>query len=102
MVSQLMHSPYQEHLETVFQILHYLKATPEKGLFFGKNEKRGIEVYANADWASSIKDRRSTSRHCTFIEGNLITWRSKEQTVVARSSAEVEFRSMAKGVCEVL
>ena len=37
-----------------------------------------------------------------FVEGNLVTWRSKKQKVVARSSAEAEYRGMAHGVCELL
>ncbi|KAI3447048.1 hypothetical protein Pfo_003713, partial [Paulownia fortunei] len=40
--------------------------------------------------------------YCTFLGGNLVTWRSKKQNVVARSSAEAEFRAMAQGVCELL
>ncbi|XP_024019489.1 uncharacterized protein LOC112091033 [Morus notabilis] len=57
--------------------------------------RRGIEVYTDADWAGSIIDRRSTSGYRTFLWGNLVTWRSKKQSVVARSRAEAEFRSMA-------
>lgn len=34
--------------------------------------------------------------------GNLVTWRSKKQKVVALSSAEAEFRGIAKGLCELL
>jgi len=49
-----------------------------------------------------VTDRRSTSGYCTFVGGNLVTWRSKKQNVVARSSAEAEFRSLAHGICEVL
>ena len=59
-------------------------------------------VYTDADYAGSLVDRRSSSRYCTFLGGNLVTWRSKKQNVVARSSAESEFRSMAMGVCELL
>jgi len=50
----------------------------------------------------SLKDRRSTSGYCTFVGGNLVTWRSKKQSVVARSSAEAEYRAMAQGVCEII
>ncbi|GKA31251.1 hypothetical protein Tco_0717556 [Tanacetum coccineum] len=34
--------------------------------------------------------------------GNLVTWRSKKQKVVALSSAEAEFRGIARGITEVL
>ena len=47
-------------------------------------------------------DRRSTSGYCTFLGGNLVTWRSKKQNVVARLSAESKFRAIAQGLCELL
>ncbi|RVW73986.1 Retrovirus-related Pol polyprotein from transposon RE1 [Vitis vinifera] len=101
-VSQFMHSPYEVHLEAIYRILRYLKSTPGKGLFFKKSEQKTIEAYTDADWAGSVTDRRSTSGYCTYIWGNLVTWRSKKQSVVARSSAEAEYRAMAHGVCEIL
>ena len=101
-VSQFMHSPSAKHMEAVIRILKYLKGTPGRGLFFSKNPNRGIEVFTDADWAGSPDDRRSTSGYCTFVFGNLVTWRSKKQSVVARSSAEAELRATALGICEVL
>ena len=47
-----------------------------------------MDAYSDADWAGAIDDRRSTSGYFTFVGGNLVTWRSKKQNVVARSSAE--------------
>ena len=47
-------------------------------------------------------DRRSTTGYCTFLGGNLVTWRNKKQNVVARSFAESKFRAIAQGLCELL
>ncbi|RVW12523.1 Retrovirus-related Pol polyprotein from transposon TNT 1-94 [Vitis vinifera] len=48
------------------------------------------------NWAGNIIDRRSTSGYCYFVWENLVTWRSKKQSVVARSSAEAEYRALAQ------
>ena len=97
-----MHAPSGEHMEAIHRILRYLKGTPGKGLFFRNTAERSIEVYTDADWASSVDDRRSTSGYCSLILGNLVTWRSKKQIVVARSSVEVELRAVTHGMCEIL
>ncbi|XP_073041799.1 uncharacterized protein [Primulina eburnea] len=101
-VSQFMHSLGSEHFETVYRILRYMKRTPGKGLLFKRRGHLQVEAYTDADWAGSLTDRRSTSGYCSFLGGNLVTWRSKKQNVVARSSAEAEFRSLAHRICEVL
>ena len=69
---------------------------------FSKNDHLRVEGYTDVDWAGNITDRKSTSGYFTFVGGNLVTWRSKKQKVVALSSAEAEFRGMAKGLCELL
>ncbi|WJZ84247.1 hypothetical protein VitviT2T_003860 [Vitis vinifera] len=99
-VSQFMNNPTEKHMTAVIRILRYLKMTPGKGLFFQRTTKKEIEIFSDADWAGSVTDRRSTSGYCSFVWGNLVTWRSKKQSVVARSSAEAEFHAMAQGICE--
>ena len=61
-----------------------------------------MKVYIDSNYVGSIVGRSSTTGNCMFLGGNLVTWRSKKQNVVARSSAEAEFRAMAPGVCELL
>ncbi|RDY02259.1 putative mitochondrial protein, partial [Mucuna pruriens] len=90
-VSQFMHDPKERNLQAVERILQYLKASLGKGLLFRKEGTLSMEIYTNVDYVGSIVDRRSTFRYYMFLGGNLVTWRSKKQNMVARSSVEVEF-----------
>lgn len=53
-----------------------------------------IVACSDADYAGSRSNQRFTIDYCTFIGGNLVSWRSKLQNVVSRSSAEAEYRTM--------
>ena len=101
-VSRFMQDPRVTHMEAVLRILKYLKSAPGRGILFSNHGHLRIEAYTDADWAGCPDDRRSTTGYCTFVGGNLVTWKSKKQKVVALSSAEAEYRAMAKGVCELL
>jgi hypothetical protein len=65
------------------------------------NNSNEICGYSDADWAGSY-DRKSTTGYCTFVGGNLVTWKSKKQNVIARSSAEAEYRAMASTTSELI
>ena len=72
-------------------------------MLYENKDHTQIVGYSDADWAGSPTDRRSTSRYCVLIEGNLISWKSKKQNVVvARSSAEAEYRAMTLATCELI
>jgi Reverse transcriptase (RNA-dependent DNA polymerase) len=86
-ISQFMHTPRTSHLDAVNRILRYLKGTPGKGILMKNNNSNTLCGYSDADWAENF-DRKSTTGFCTFVGGNLVTWNSKKQNVVARSSAE--------------
>ena len=102
-----MHAPRVPHMQAVDRVLRYLKSCPGKGLLFSRHNHMKIKAYTDADWAGAVADRRSTSGYCVFVGGNLVTWHlvtwhSKKQPVVTRSSVEAEFRSMANGVSELI
>ena len=66
-ISQFMHSPNEKHMRAIVRILQYLKRIPGKGLMFKKRDNAYVEASTDADWASCIDDRRSTSGYCTFV-----------------------------------
>ena len=101
-VSRFMHAPNESHMKVVYRILRYLKSSPGKGFYFAKNVNLEVMGYGDADWAGDKSDGKSTLGYFTFVGGNLITWRSKKQKLVSRSSAKAEFRGMVHGVCELL
>ncbi|XP_071704209.1 secreted RxLR effector protein 161-like [Rutidosis leptorrhynchoides] len=101
-VSQFMHQPQVHHLEAAMRIIRYLKKTPGHGVVFKKNGHLEAQIYTDASWAGEKGDRRSTSGFFTIVGGNLVAWNSKKQNVVSLSSAESEFRGIAKGVVEAL
>ncbi|XP_070675774.1 secreted RxLR effector protein 161-like [Malus domestica] len=92
----------EDHMAAVMRILSNLKGVPGKGLILRKHGHLEVKGYTDAGWAGNITDRRSTSGYFTFVGGNLVTWRSKKQNVVARSTAEAKYRGMAHGICELL
>ena len=61
-----------------------------------------IETFTDPDWAGSKTNRRSTTGYCALDGGNLVSWKSKTQSVVALSSSEADYSAMARGTCELL
>ncbi|WZY94100.1 hypothetical protein YC2023_066429 [Brassica napus] len=95
-VSQHMQAPKVHHWKMVDRILRYLSGTAGQGVWMGCNGSTEVVGYCDADWAGDRVDRRSTIGYCTFIGGNLVTWKSKKQKVISCSSAEAEYRAMLK------
>ena len=59
-----------------------------------------VAGFSDADWAGCPIDKRSTTRYCIFVGENLVSWKSKKQVVVSKSSAGSEYRAMAHLTCE--
>jgi hypothetical protein len=99
-VCQFMHNPSSAHFVAAKRILRYLKGSLDKGVLFQPGPLT-LTAFTDADWAGDPVDRRSTSGITVFLGNNPITWLSKKQHTVSRSSTEAEYRSLATGAAEL-
>ncbi|GKB83743.1 ribonuclease H-like domain-containing protein [Tanacetum coccineum] len=59
-----------------------------------------LVAYSDADWASCPTTWRSILGYCVFLGNNLLSWSSKRQPTLSRSSAEAEYRGVANAVAK--
>jgi len=95
-----MHDPREPHLSALKCILRYISGTLHMGLHVRPYAQDNLVVYSDADWAGCPDTRRSTSGYAVFLGDNLVSWSSKRQPTVSRSSAEAEYRAVANAVAE--
>lgn len=95
-----MHDPREPHLAALKRILRYIRGTLLLGLFVRPTSQTELIVYSDADWVGCLYTRRSTSGYAVFFGDNLVSWSSKRQNTVSRSSAKAEYRAVANAVAE--
>ena len=90
-------APEVSHLTVVKRITRYINGTSDYVLWYSKNSNACLAEYLDADWASSVDDRKSTSGGCFYLGNNLVSWMSKKKNFVSLSTAEAEY--IAAGSC---
>ncbi|GKD55645.1 ribonuclease H-like domain-containing protein [Tanacetum coccineum] len=81
--------------------LQYLTFTrPDLSYVLFRFTTSQLIAYSDADWAGCPAMRRSTSGYCVYLGDNLLTWSSKCQDTLSRSSVEAKYRGVASAVAE--
>ncbi|XP_026433829.1 uncharacterized protein LOC113331324 [Papaver somniferum] len=84
------------------RILRYIKGSLEQGITRRSGDCRKLVSYCDSDWEGFPDTRKSTSRYCVFIGGNLVSWSLKKKQTISRSSTEAEYRGLANADAEIL
>uniref|UniRef100_A0A3Q7FJT0 Reverse transcriptase Ty1/copia-type domain-containing protein n=1 Tax=Solanum lycopersicum TaxID=4081 RepID=A0A3Q7FJT0_SOLLC len=101
-LSQFLQNPKKSHWEAVLRVMRYIKREPGLGILLSSKSSNKLSVHCDADWASCPNTRRSVSGFIVKHGETLLSWKSKKQNVVSRSSAEAEYRSMKNAVSELV
>lgn len=82
-------------MTAAYRVLRYLKGSVWRGTFLSSSSSFSIVGFADSDWAGCPITRRSTTGYLTMLGSSPISWKTKKQPIVSRSSAEAEYHSLA-------
>ena len=102
MVSKFMDALCFFHYAAILRILRYVKGTLYHGLHYSSRSSLELHAYSDADWAGDPTDRCSITGFYFLLSTSLISWCSKKQDMVSRSSIEAEYRALADTTCELV
>ncbi|KAK0600545.1 hypothetical protein LWI29_016022 [Acer saccharum] len=96
-----MHQPTSAHWDLVKRLLRYLYGTLNEGVVIHRNSQVAFHAFSDVDWAGNNDDFSSTSAYIVYLGWNPISWSSKKQHTIARSSTEAKYRSVAATAAEL-
>ncbi|KAE8695793.1 hypothetical protein F3Y22_tig00110684pilonHSYRG00005 [Hibiscus syriacus] len=98
---QFMQQPKESHLRSALKIVRYIKKNPGQGILMDSNNSCELKAYCDSDWVACPISRRSIYGFCIKLGSSLVSWKSKKLNVIARSSVEAEYKSMAATTAEL-
>lgn len=100
-LSQFMQNPRMDHWDSALRVVRYLKGTPGQGILLRSDCDLRLRGWCDADWAGCPLTRRSIGGWFVTLGNSPISWKTKKQGVVSRSSAKSKYRCMALEVGEL-
>lgn len=101
-LSQFMTAPQEEHWNAALRVVRYLKNSPGQGILLRADTELKLTAWCDSYWGSCPITNRSLTGWFIQLGGSPVSWKTKKQDVVSRSSCEAEYRAMADTVSELL
>lgn len=102
LLCQHMPDPKEKHMDVVNRIVRYLKFNPGQGLILTRSSNLKLVAYCDSDWAGCPITIRSCTGYVMMLGGVPVSWHTKKQSLVVRSSAEAEYKAITVTVNEVI
>jgi hypothetical protein len=84
----------------VKDVICFLKGTSDLTLMLG-GSTNSLEAYVDADWASQ-PHRHSMLSYTVSLHSSLVAWTAWKQSIIALSTAEVEYIALTTFMHEIL
>ena len=94
-LSRYTSNPAKDHWEALVRVIKYLKYTITYGLHYTRYPQV-LEGYSDANWISDNIENKSTSGYVFTLGGAVVSWKSSQQTGIARSTMNSEFIALDK------
>ncbi|CAA7022737.1 unnamed protein product [Microthlaspi erraticum] len=90
-----MQAPREDHWHAALRVVRYIKGTPGQGILLSADHDFQINGWCDSGYSSCPITRRSVTGYFVQLGESPISWKTKKQSTVSKSSAEAEYRAMA-------
>ncbi|CAA7032085.1 unnamed protein product [Microthlaspi erraticum] len=94
-LAQFMQQPRADHWQAALRVVRYLKGSPGQGILLSSDNDFQINGWCDSDYATCPLTRRSVTGYFVQIGLSPVSWQTKKQDIVSKSSAEAEYRAMS-------
>ena len=101
LLSQFMQNPKQSHFDALLHVLQYINTTAGQGILLKGEAHLSLQAFSDSDWASCPFSRRSVTGYLILLGNSPISWKSKKQSTISKSSSEAEYRAMQQATSEI-
>ncbi|XP_019106129.1 uncharacterized mitochondrial protein AtMg00810-like [Beta vulgaris subsp. vulgaris] len=100
-LSQFLQAPRTPHLKALHHLLRYVAGSVGQGILLQASPQLTLQGYSDSDWGACPNTRRSVTGYLMLLGKSPISWKSKKQSTVSKSSSEAEYRALAAAASEI-